>query len=94
MAVIEGLGGNLGDALHRACNSVLYGVLPIEHGEKIIVNDNAGIVLTHGYFLGDYPLLLADRFLGEVGSGNKVEQKFQIVLKFLGAAEIIGGHAA
>ena len=56
----------MGDALHRPGDAVAYRVVVTEQPKQVIVDDHAGVILTHAYLLRDYPLLLCDRLIREV----------------------------
>ena len=84
----------MGDALHRPGDAVAYRVVVIEQPKQVIVDDHAGVILAHEYLLRDYPLLLCDRLIREVRGRYEVQQHPQVLLKALGALEVIAGHAA
>ena len=46
----------------------------------------------HADLLGDDALFLFHAFLGEVGDGHEGQQNPEIVIKMLGAVEIVGGN--
>ena len=94
VAVVKRLRRDMGDALHRPGNAVAYRVVVIEQPKQVIVDDHAGVILTHAYLLRDYPLLLCDRLIREVRRRHKVQQHAQVLLEALGALEVIAGHAA
>ena len=94
MAVVQGLVRDLRNALHRPGHPVPDGVVVIEHGEQVVVNADARVVLAHADLLGDDALLLLYRLRREIGGGDKVQQHTQVFLKALGTLKIIAGDAA
>ena len=94
MAVIKRLRAYLRDALDAARDLIAYGVVRIEHTHEAVIDDVAGIVFDHAYLLPDDTLLLGNGLVGEIGRRDKFYEHTQVFLKALGAAEIIGGHAA
>ena len=94
VAVVKRLRRDMGDALHRPGDAVAYRVVVIVQPKQVIVDDHAGVILTHAYLLRDYPLLLCDRLIREVRGRYKVQQHPQVLFKALGTLEVIAGHAA
>ena len=93
VAVIEGLRGDLRDALHRTGDAVADGVMGIEHFQQIVVNPHTGVILAHADLLRDDALLLLHGLIGKIRGGDKVQQHPQIFLKALGALEVVAGDA-
>ena len=64
----------------------------VHGGHEVFENHAVRGVPVHADLLIDDALLLADAFLGEIGSGYKLQQQPQAVFKVLGAGEVVGGH--
>ena len=94
VAVVEGLGGDLGDALHRPGDGDAAGVADVEGLEELLVDLPVGVILHHADLLGDDAPLLVHAFLGEVGDGDKAEEDLQVLLKVLRAVEVVARQGA
>ena len=94
VAVVEGLGGDLGDALHRPGDGDAAGVADVESLEQLLVDLPVGVILHHADLLGDDAPLLVHALLGEVGDGDEAEEDLQVLLKVLRAVEVVARHGA
>ena len=92
MAVVKGLGGYLGDALHRSGHAVSNGVVTVKELHKAVILYAAGVVLGHPYLLADYPLLLLNALLRKIRYGDEFQKRFKILLKTGGAGKMVGSH--
>ena len=92
MAVVQGLGGDLADALHGPGHGLADGAVTVQGLHHLAVDLPLGVVLDHADLLGDDALLLLHAFIGEVGDGHEGQQNPEIVIKMLGAVEIVGGN--
>ena len=91
MAVVQGVGGDPGDGLHRAGNAHpdrVVGVEGLQHTVKDLV---LGVVLHHADLLADDALLLGHALGGEPGHGDEGEEDLQVLLKLLRALEVVAG---
>ena len=91
MAIVEGLGGNVGDALHTACDGGTGGAIYIQRLHQALVALPLGVILDHADLLPDDALLLFHRLLGEVGNGHEGEKDLQILIELLRGGEIVAG---
>ena len=90
MAVVQGLGGDLADALHGPGHGLADGAVTVQGLHHLAIDLPLGIVLDHADLLGDDALLLLHALVGEVGDGHEGQQNPEIVVKMLGAVEIVG----
>jgi hypothetical protein len=74
VAVVEGLGRDVGDALHRAGNGGPGGVVAVQGLHHPGVELPVGVVLDHADLLADDALLLGHALRREVGRGDEGEQ--------------------
>ena len=92
VAVREYLGRDLRYALHSADDAVAHGAVLIEAAHEPVVHGVAGVVFRHAYLLADDALLLEHALGGEIRRGDELEQRVEILLKAVGALEVIGGY--
>ena len=91
MAVVQGLGGDAGNGLHRPGHAQADGVVLIQPLHQVGEHLPVRVVLDHADLLADDPLLLVHALLGEVGDGDEGEEGLQVLLKLLGALEVVPG---
>ena len=91
VAVVEGLGGDMADALHRPGHGDPGGTLLIQTFHQVGVDLPVRCVLHHADLLADDALLLLHALVGEIGDGDELEQDLQVLIEVLGAVEIVGG---
>ena len=92
VAEVEDLRGDLPDGLLGAQNRHPDGMDPIHpRGQKLKQGAVRGILVHTDLLVDDAPLLV-HALLGEIGGGDEFQQELQILLKVLGAGEIVGRH--
>ena len=92
VAGVEGLGRDLGNALHRAGDGDVCGALFVQTAQQVRIDAPVGRVLGHADLLGDDAALFVDALLSKIGNRDKGEQDAQVFLKMLGAVEVIRRH--
>ena len=92
MAIVQRLGGDMGNALHRACHRYADRAFFIQALHEIFIDLPFGIVLNHADLLGNNSLLLGNAFLRKIGNRHKGEQNFQILKEMLRGIKIVGRH--
>ena len=92
VAVVERLGGNMGNTLHRTGNAGAGSVVLIQRSEHPGVDLPVGVVLDHADLLTDDPLLLGNALIREIRNGHEGQQDPQILLEMLGRVKVIGRH--
>ena len=92
VAVIQHLRGDFRNAFHCARHRAAHRGILIQCGQQTDIHLEIRAVFNHSDFLTDDAPFLIDALFREVGSGNKMEQHFQIFLKALGAFKIVCGH--
>ena len=92
MAAVQGLGGDVGDALHGAGHGDTGGTLPVQGLQHPLIDLPLRVVLDHADLLSNNALLLGHALVGEVRHRHKGQQLPQILVKMLRAVEVIGGR--
>ena len=91
MAVVQGLGRDLADALHAAGDGGAGGAVVIQALHELLIALPLGVILDHADLLADDALLLLHRPVGEIGHRYEGQQDLQILIELLGGAEIVAG---
>ena len=91
IAAVKEVGGDLGDGIGGTGDVQLHRVLVVQRPQEVKEGAPARVVVVHPDLLADDPLLLLDRFRGEVGLGDKIQEDFHGLPEVVGAAEKIGG---
>ena len=92
VAVVEGLGGDLPDALQGAHHRHAGRAVLIQPLHQVGVHPPIRIVLRLLDFLGNDALLPVHALLGEIGRGHKPQQDAEIFIEIGRGGKIIGGH--
>ena len=92
MATVQGLGSDVGDALHGAGHGDTGGALPVQGLQHPLIDLPLRVVLDHADLLSNDALLLGHALVGEVRHRHKGQQLPQIFVKMLRAVEVVGRH--
>ena len=66
VTLIKQPGSYLLDRLYRSGNIYSYGIVHIKSSQKLLKALSCGGIVTHFYFLGNYPSFLFYIFLGKI----------------------------
>ena len=91
MTIVEGLGGDVRNTLHTACDGGTGRAIFIQRLHQALVALPLGVILDHADLLPDDALLLLHRLFGEVGNGHEGEKDLQILIELLRGGEIVAG---
>ena len=92
MATVQGLGSDVGDALHGAGHGNTGGTLPVQGLQHPLIDLPLRVVLDHADLLSNNALLLGHALVSEVRHRHKGQQLPQILVKVLRAVEVVGRH--
>ena len=93
VAVVEHLGSDLADALHRARHRVPDGMVVVQQLHQLDVYLKSRGILRLPDLLTDDALFLLHALLREVGGGDELQEHLQVLLKVAGAFKVIDRHA-
>ena len=94
VAVVEHLGGDGADTLHRSRHRHPNRALPVEALHEAGIYLPLRVILRHADLLGNDALLLGHALLSKPGDGYEAEQNAEIVVKVFRGFKVVGGHGA